>query len=59
MYVIKNGRLDYREVHVAFRETDHVFVDSGIANGDTLVVELLQGVAPGQFAEAKIEGDAS
>lgn len=54
VYLIKNGRLDYREVMISFQEPESVIATGGLQNGDTLVVELLQGVAPGMLAEARI-----
>ena len=53
VYLVQNGRLDYREVSIARRETDSVIINDGLADGDTLVVELLQGVAAGMPAMAK------
>ena len=53
VYCIKNGRLDYRPVHVARRETDAVIINNGLADGDTLVVEVMQGVAGGMRAVSK------
>jgi RND family efflux transporter MFP subunit len=53
IYLIKNGKLDLRKVNVSRKETNSVIVNSGIQTGDTLVVELLQGVAPGMPAIAK------
>lgn len=54
VYLIKNGKLDYRAVDIAFQEPESVIVTGGVANGDTLVVEVLQGVAPGMPAQARI-----
>ena len=53
VYCIKNGRLDYRQVQIARRETDSVIVTGGLAIGDTLVVEVMQGVASGMIARPK------
>ena len=53
VYCIKDGLLDYREVGIARKETDSVILNSGLTSGDTLVVEVLQGVAPGMRARAK------
>ena len=54
VYLIESGRLKYQPVGVARRETGHVIVNSGLQSGDTLVVELLQGVAPGMLAKARL-----
>ena len=58
-YFINNGKLEYREITISFQEPESVIATAGLQNGDTLVVELLQGVAPGMLAEANIseEGD--
>ena len=53
VYMIKDGKLDYREVNVAREQEDTVILNGGIANGDTLVVDVLQGVASGMPAIAK------
>ena len=48
VYLIRNGKLEFQQVNIARREMDHVIVRDGIVAGDTLVTELLQGIAPGQ-----------
>ena len=53
VYTIKDGKLDYRELTISFLEPESVIATGGVQNGDTLVVEVLQGVAPGMLAEAK------
>ena len=60
VYVIENGVFATRDINITFRESDSCIIDSGLADGDTLVVELLQGVAPGmpaQSSEAAGTGD--
>ncbi len=59
VYRIKDGKLDYREVDISFQETESVIVTGGLVNGDTLVVEVLQGVTPGMLAQARISEEAS
>jgi membrane fusion protein (multidrug efflux system) len=54
VYCIKKGRLDYRTVGIARRETNSVIIIEGIATGDTIVTEVLQGVATGMIARPKI-----
>ncbi len=54
VYLIVNGKLEYREVSIARFETETVIVDGGIAEGDTLVMEPLQGVGPGMPAIARL-----
>ncbi|MCB2229501.1 efflux RND transporter periplasmic adaptor subunit [bacterium] len=53
VYLIQNGELVQQPVEIARRETDRVIVDGGLKSGDTLVVELLQGVASGMPAEPR------
>jgi len=53
VYVIENERLSYRQVQVVRGQPDYVIVNGGLADGDLLVVEMLQGVAPGMFARPK------
>jgi multidrug efflux pump subunit AcrA (membrane-fusion protein) len=53
LYCIKNGRLDYRQIEIAKYETDSVIVIGGIMEGDTVVTEVLQGVASGMIARPK------
>ena len=52
-FVINNGKLEDRLVDITFEDTDYYIIDNGLVNGDTLVVELMQGVAPGMPAQAK------
>lgn len=59
VYTIKDGKLDYREVDISFQESESVIATGGLANGDTLVVEVLQGVASGMLAQARISEEAS
>ena len=54
VYTIKDAKLDYREITISFQDADSVIATGGLANGDTMVVELLQGVAPGMPAQAQI-----
>lgn len=53
VYIIKDGKLDYREIKIARRETDTFIVNGGILNAEALVVDVMQGVAPGMPALAK------
>ena len=47
IYLIKNGKLDYRSVEVLRRQEGEVILGAGIQNGDTVITEILQGVAEG------------
>ncbi len=51
VYLVENGRLKYQEVEIARRETDTAIVTGGLQTNDTLVVEVLQGVAAGMLAK--------
>jgi multidrug efflux pump subunit AcrA (membrane-fusion protein) len=53
VYVIDEGHLTYRPVRIARSEPDMVIVDQGLASGDQLVEEVLQGVAPGMPARPR------
>jgi multidrug efflux pump subunit AcrA (membrane-fusion protein) len=54
VYVISNGVFDYRRVDIARRESEYVIVTGGAKEGELLVTELLQGIAPGMAARAKL-----
>ena len=56
-YLVEQGRLAYREVTIARRETQTIIVNGGLASGDTLITELMQGVAPGMMARAIFSSD--
>ena len=56
VYLVKNGKLEFMPVRIARRQLDHVIINYGIASGDTLVTELLQGIAPGMPAIARMNG---
>ncbi|MBN2364850.1 MAG: efflux RND transporter periplasmic adaptor subunit [Calditrichaeota bacterium] len=57
VYLIRDGKLDYRQIDIARRETDTVILNGGIADGDTLVVDVMQGVASGMPAIARVAGE--
>lgn len=59
VYLVEGGKLDYREVDISFEEPESVIAVGGIQNGDTLVVEVLQGVAPGMLARPQISEEGS
>ncbi|TFH42997.1 MAG: efflux RND transporter periplasmic adaptor subunit [Lysobacterales bacterium] len=54
VYVVTDGKLEFREVTVARALNSSVIVTGGLHNGDTLVVEPLQGVTPGMLATPRI-----
>jgi len=53
VYLIEDDVLAFRQVEVVRRETDSIIVTSGLADGDMLVVDVLQGVSPGMPARVK------
>jgi len=53
VYVIVDGKLETRDVVVLRREANQVLIDGGLEDGDVLVVEIMQGVAPGMPAQPK------
>jgi membrane fusion protein (multidrug efflux system) len=53
VYLIVGGKLDRRAVEIIRRESDRVIITGGIQDGDTLVVELMQGVAAGMSARSR------
>ncbi len=53
VYVIENEMLAYRQVQVVRGQPDYCIVNGGLANGDLLVVEMLQGVAAGMHARPR------
>jgi len=50
VYLVKDGKLKFQQINIARHQMDSVIVNGGLTNGDTLVTELLQGVAPGMPA---------
>jgi len=53
VYLIQNGKLEYREINIARSQHDSVILSGGINSGDTVVVDLMQGVAPGMPAMSR------
>lgn len=53
VYVVENGKLSYRRVQIVRQQPDYVIANGGLADGELLVVEMLQGVAPGMLAQPK------
>jgi multidrug efflux pump subunit AcrA (membrane-fusion protein) len=54
VYLVKNRKLDFIKVDVIRRQSESVIVTGNLQNGDTLVTDLLQGVASGMTASARI-----
>jgi RND family efflux transporter MFP subunit len=55
VYLINEGKFDYREISIARDQTDSVIVNGGIQSGDTLVTDLLQGITPGMPAQIRLD----
>lgn len=53
VYLIEDGVLALRQVEVVRSETDTVIVSGGLADGDMLITDVLQGVSPGMPARVK------
>jgi len=53
VYIIVDGKLERREIVILRHEVNSVITNGGLENGDMLVVELMQGVAPGMPAKSK------
>lgn len=53
VYLIEDGVLALRAVDVVRSETDTIIVAGGLADGDMLVTDVLQGVSPGMPARVK------
>jgi RND family efflux transporter MFP subunit len=51
VYLVNNGQLEYRKIDIARRELNSVIINGGLVINDTLVTEVLQGVAEGMPAE--------
>ena len=54
VYKVVDGLLQHRQIRIARSELNDVIVDSGLLAGDTLVTEVLQGVAPGMPAVPRL-----
>lgn len=59
VYLIVDGKLERRAVDILRRETDRVIVGGDLENGDTLVVEIMQGVAAGMSARSRAAASES
>lgn len=57
VYLIVDGKLDYREITITRKEEDSFITTAGLVTGDTLVIETLQGVSPGMLAKARLSAD--
>lgn len=48
VYLIVNDLLEYRQVGVARTQKNSVIINSGLQDGDVIIIEPLQGVVPGE-----------
>ncbi|MCF8261121.1 MAG: efflux RND transporter periplasmic adaptor subunit [Melioribacteraceae bacterium] len=55
VYLINKGKLEYVKVNIARAQNSYVIVNSGLNNGDTLAIDVMQGIAPGMAAKAIID----
>ncbi len=53
VYLIDNGKFEYKKIFIARNGINSVIVNGGLHDGDTLVVDVLQGVAQGDAAKAR------
>ncbi|NQV41031.1 MAG: HlyD family efflux transporter periplasmic adaptor subunit [Candidatus Marinimicrobia bacterium] len=51
VFLVKDSKFVYQEIGIAFEEGDFYILNDGLAPGDTLVSELLQGVSAGMPAK--------
>ncbi|HSH00800.1 MAG TPA: efflux RND transporter periplasmic adaptor subunit [candidate division Zixibacteria bacterium] len=58
VYVVNNGALEYRQVTVDRLQQATAIISDGLSDGDTLVIEPLQGVAPGMLAAPRFREPA-
>jgi membrane fusion protein (multidrug efflux system) len=54
VYLVRNGELVRQEVEAVHFESESVLIGAGLAAGDTVVTQPLQGVAPGMAVRARI-----
>lgn len=57
VYLIKNGLLSYQEVKITRKENGSAIISGGLNDGDTLVIEAMQGVYDGMAARSKLLTD--
>ncbi|HOP07884.1 MAG TPA: efflux RND transporter periplasmic adaptor subunit [candidate division Zixibacteria bacterium] len=53
VYLIRDGALQLQSIEIARKETEIALVNGGLKNGDSLVIQMLQGVAPGDPARPR------
>ncbi len=50
VYLLSGGKLKMQDISIARIENEDVIVDGGLKDNDTLVIDMLMGVAPGMSA---------
>ncbi len=55
VYIVTGGELQQREVSVVRRQASSLIVKNGLNDGDTLVIEPLQGVSSGMSATPRFD----
>lgn len=53
VYLIEDGKLATRDVVILRREASQIILNGGLENGDVVVTEIMQGVAPGMPAQSR------
>ncbi|MCR8923259.1 efflux RND transporter periplasmic adaptor subunit [Dasania sp. GY-MA-18] len=54
VYVVEQGRLQLRKVHVYRRESQHAIIDSGLNNGDQVVMTKLDLMIAGMAVDTRV-----
>jgi hypothetical protein len=54
VYKVKDGLFENAAITIAKNEPKFIIANGGLSDGDTLVVDVLQGISPGMAAEARI-----
>lgn len=54
VYLIENGKLAFQKVEIARKENSTAIISGGLNDGDTLVIEAMQGVYDGMSARSKM-----
>lgn len=52
VFIVQDAKFVQRDINIAFDGGDYYILNAGIASGDTLVSELLQGISEGMPAKA-------
>lgn len=55
VYLVTDGHLERRDITIARQQGDQVIIEGGLLDNDTLVIDILQGVASGMPADARVK----